>query len=417
MKKWIIDVAFLLVVLFFIVFIVLYFNEKAVETIAPVVTEEPVPPRMEYDIQVDSLMVFRDKIRRNQFLSDILGIYGVDYQDIDELARKSRKVFDVRKFRAGNWYTVLTTYDSLARVQYFIYEVSPVDYVVYHLGDSISIYKGQKIIDSKRRFLSGEINSSLWNALVESGNDPNLANELSEIFAWAIDFFGIQRGDQFKAIINENYVDGEYIGLGLIEAAWFRHMGNDFYAFYFVQDGVGDFFDLDGGSMRRTFLKAPLRYRRISSGYSNSRFHPILKIRRPHRGVDYAAAYGTPVHAVGDGMVSSVKWTSQGGRVVRIKHNGTYSTAYLHLSGYGKGIKAGAKVKQGQVIGYVGSSGLATGPHLDFRFYRNGYPVNPLRVKSPPAEPVDSNYLKDYLSLKDSLKKVLDSIPQQKRLP
>lgn len=411
MKSRILDLVFFILIAGFLIVLSVFFNDDG-SAILPVeeVLEDPLPPRMEYGIEVDTLMVFRDKIGRNQFLSDILTIYGVDYQRIDELARKSKDIFDVRKFRAGNWYTVLTTYDSLAEVVYFVYEVSPVDYVVYALKDSVFIYKGRKDIDYMRRFISGEINTSLWNSFVDNGNDPNIANELSEIFAWTIDFFGIRKGDRYKAVIIEQYVDGEYIGLGHVEAAWFNHMDNDFYALYFVQDSVGDYFDLEGGSMRRTFLKAPLRYRRISSGYSHSRYHPILKIRRPHHGIDYAAAHGTPVHAVGDGVVTSVKWTSQGGRTIHIKHNGTYSTAYLHLSGYGKGIKTGAHVKQGQVIGYVGSTGLATGPHLDFRFYRNGHPVNPLSVKSPPAEPVDSSYLQDYLILRDSLKMVLDSI-------
>jgi len=256
----------------------------------------------------------------------------------------------------------------------------------------------------------GTIQSSLWNTMVEQETDPNLANELSEIYAWTIDFFGIQEGDNYKVLYEELYVDDQYIGLGRVIAASIRHYDKDYYAYNFLQDTVWDFFDEEGGSMRRTFLKSPLRYKRISSRYSHSRYHPILKIRRPHRGVDYAAALGTPVHAIGEGVVTFAGWKGQGGRTVKIKHNGTYSTAYLHLNGYGEGIKKGVHVKQGQVIGYVGKSGLATGPHLDFRFYRNGQPIDPLKVESPPAKPVDSIYMDDYFIYRDSLRLLLDTI-------
>jgi len=411
MMRRIREIIYFVIVSVFFLFLVWFYYEKPRDI--RILQEEvlPVPPRMEYGIRVDTLMVFRDKIGRNQFLSDILLPFGVDYSRIDLIARKSREVFDVRRLRAGNWYTIITTRDSSARPLYFIYDISPVEFVVYPLKDTLSIYRGKKTVETKIAYVGGEISSSLWNAMVEKGYDPNLANELSEIYAWTIDFFGVQKGDKFKAIVNEQYVEGEYIGIGKIEAAWFQHAGHDLFALYFVQDSVGDYFDTAGGSMRRTFLKAPLRYSRISSGYSHSRLHPVLKIRRPHLGVDYAAPYGTPVHAVGDGVVTSVSWTSQGGRTVHIKHNGTYSTAYLHLSAYGKGISKGAYVKQGQVVGYVGSSGLATGPHLDFRFYRNGQPVDPLKVKSPPAEPVKTAYLEQFEQVKDSLVRVLqDSI-------
>lgn len=363
-----------------------------------------------YGIIIDSLILYKDKIRKNEFLADILQDYGVDYARIDHLARKSKSVFDVRRMRAGNTYIVISTRDSLHEVQFFIYESSAHEYIVYDLKDSISIYKGKKEI---RRIIStdcGIIQSSLWNSMVDKGTDPNLANELSEIYAWAIDFFGILEGDRYKVLYEKLFVDGQYIGLGEVIAAMFKHYDREYYAYRFLQDSVWDFFDDDGGSMRRTFLKAPLRYKRISSRYSHSRYHPILKIRRPHRGIDYAAASGTPVHAIGDGVVTFTGWKGQGGRTVKIKHNGTYSTAYLHLSGYGDAIVKGASVTQGQVIGYVGKSGLATGPHLDFRFYRNGQPIDPLKVESPPAKPIDSTYQDTFILYRDSLRRILDTI-------
>lgn len=349
-------------------------------------------PNMEYGIVVDSLVIYRDKIKRNQFLADILLKYGVDYSDIDIAARRAKPVFDVRHIRAGKHYSVLCKNDSSEKVQYFVYEQSPISYIVFDFRDSIHIHKGRKEVITKRMHVSGSISSSLWNAIVEADADPNLANELSEIFAWTVDFFGVQKKDAFNVIYEELYVEDQKVGLGKVLAATFQHAGEVQFAFYFVQDSVGDYFDEKGGSLRRTFLKAPLRFKRISSRYSTSRLHPVLKYRRPHLGVDYAAAVGTPVHTVGDGVVDRIWRSREGGRQIRIKHNGTYSTAYLHLSGYAKGIKTGKKLKQGDVIAYVGKSGLVTGPHLDFRFYRNGKAIDPLKVKSPAVHPVDSMY-------------------------
>jgi len=371
---------------------------------------EVIQHQYAYGIMIDSLLLHKDRIRRNEFLADILQDYGVDYGKIDLMARKSREVFDVRRMRAGNNYIIISTNDSLHEVLFFIYESTPSDYIVYDLRDTIHIYKGEKEI---RRVVAndyGIIQSSLWNTMVDQETDPNLANELSEIYAWTIDFFGIQEGDNYKVIYEKLFVEDQYIGLGKVIAASIKHYDRDYYAYNFLQDSLWDFFDDEGGSMRRTFLKAPLRYRRISSRYSHSRYHPILKIRRPHRGIDYAAAIGTPVQAIGDGLVTFVGWKGQGGRTVKIKHNGTYSTAYLHLNGYGEGIIKGANVKQGQVIGYVGKSGLATGPHLDFRFYRNGQPIDPLKVESPPAKPVDSIYMDAFFSYRDSLRTLLDTV-------
>ena len=367
-------------------------------------------PNFKYGIVVDSMLIYHGKVKRNEFLSDILLRYNVDYAKIDILAKRSKKVFDVRKIRRGFNYSVLCTNDSLKKVLYFVYESSPVDYVVFDLGDSVHVHTGKKDIERRIATTSGIIESSLWNSMVGNGTNPNLANDLSEIFAWTIDFFDIKKGDYYKVIYEDLYVEDDNIGIGKIIGALFHHIDKNYYSFYFIQDSVGDYFDDEAGSMRRTFLKAPLRFKRISSGYSLSRMHPILKYRRPHRGIDYAAAYGTPVLTVGDGIVTRVRWTRQGGRTVNIKHNGTYSTAYMHLSAYGKGIKKGAQVKQGDVIGYVGKSGLATGPHLDFRFYRNGKAINPLKVKSPPANPVDSIFVQEFDNLKLLIKEQLNNI-------
>lgn len=377
--------------------------------------KEVYVPRMMYGFNVDTLTVVSETVKRNEFLSNILLGYNVNYTTIDQLVRSTRKVFDVRKMQQGRNYSVILTNDSIPKAKYFIYEISAIDYVVYSLSDSIHAWRGQKEVETRVDTAYGVINSSLWNAMVASKTDPNLAISLSDIYAWTIDFFGIQKGDYYKVIYENVYVEGERIGIGRVLAATFNHYGKDQHAFYFVQDSIGEYFDQEGNSLRRAFLKAPLNYRRISSGFSNSRMHPVLKIRRPHHGVDYAAAAGTPVMSIGDGVVEYTKWDNKGGgNVVRIKHNSVYSTAYLHLSKFGPGIKGGIRVKQGQIIGYVGSTGLSTGPHLDFRFYKSGSAVDPLKVESPPVEPVKTANMERYNLERDHWLKLLHEIGQDK---
>lgn len=350
-------------------------------------------PTYLYDILIDTLSVEKGTVEKNQFLSDILSEKNVSYNVIDHIARNHKKVFDVRKMKVGNNYTFLLTNDTLSKALYFIYEIDYTDYVVFGLTDSLPAWRGKKEVVRKLETASGTISSSLWNSMMDGGYDPNLSNKLSEVYAWTIDFFGIQEGDHYDVIYERLYVDGEPIAVGKIMASRFNHFKKDQLAFYFVQDSVGDYFDEKGQSLMRSFLKAPLKYSRISSKFTHSRKHPILKISRPHHGVDYAAPAGTPVYAIGDGVVTRKGYQKAGGgNYLYIKHNGIYTTAYMHLKSFAKGIAQGVRVKQGQLIGYVGSTGLSTGPHLDFRFFKNGTPVDPLKVESPPEKPVqDSN--------------------------
>jgi murein DD-endopeptidase MepM/ murein hydrolase activator NlpD len=295
---------------------------------------------------------------------------------------------------------------------YFIYEEDPTSFIVFSLLDTLNVYRGKKPVDKVIRTASGIIETSLWNAMIDNDTDPNLANELSEIYAWTIDFFGIQKGDYYQVIYEELMVEGRSIGLGDVLAANFNHIGSDNFAFYFMQNEEWDYFDDQAQSLQRTFLKAPLRFRRISSKFSYSRMHPVLKIRRPHTGVDYAAARGTPVYTIGDGYVKEKGYDRKGGgNYVKIKHNGTYTSVYMHLHGFARGLVTGKKVKQGDLIGYVGSTGLATGPHLDFRVYRNGKAIDPLKMESPPAKPIDTAYLERFNHFKDSILAEISKIP------
>ncbi|GET27545.1 peptidoglycan DD-metalloendopeptidase family protein [Prolixibacter sp. NT017] len=419
MKKWIPGIILAVLIIVVVGFFIIRKNTKSgqgdlsvtqpIDSVAKVLP----PPVLKFGLPVDSFVIENKKVRRNQNLSDILVRYGVSYQAIDQLARNAKGVFDVRRIKAGSAYSMFLAHDSLHTPRYFIYEDSPVDYYTFDLsGDSLRVKAGQKPVITKRKVAFGQINSSLWNAMTDNNLNPILAIDLSEIYAWTIDFFGVQRGDWFQIIYDENYVDGKSIGIGTIYAARFNNMGDDYYAFNFDQDGRADYFDEDGKSLRKAFLKAPLKYSRISSRFTNSRYHPILRIRRPHHGVDYAAPTGTPVHSIGDGVITRRGYQARGGgNYLYIKHNSVYTTSYMHLSRFAKGMHPGVRVKQGQLIGYVGMTGLATGPHLDFRVYKNGTAVDPLKVKAPPVEPVKKENMVRFEEHRDSLMNELMTIP------
>lgn len=345
-------------------------------------------PILLFGIPVDSFHLSTGKIRPNRFLSNILIDHGISMQEIDQLLKNSESVFDVKKIKAGNNYTLFCDTDSTARLRYLVYEHDPTTCYVFSFDDSLNITPFRKEITREIKYSKGTIETSLWETMIEAGLNPMLVNELSDIYAWTVDFFGLQKGDSFKVIYEETYVDDKSLGVNRIYGAQFTWGGKTITAIPFSQDNKESYFDEDGNSLRKAFLKAPLRFSRISSRFSASRLHPILRIRRPHHGVDYAAPVGTPVQAIGDGRVTFAGTENGAGKMVRIVHNSVYSTAYLHLSRFGSGIRKGAYVKQGDVIGYVGSSGLSTGPHLDFRVYQNGSPVDPLKVDAPPVEPI-----------------------------
>jgi len=350
--------------------------------------QEQKAPNYLFGIPADSFNLISGHIRPNGFLSNILLEHSISMQEIDQLVRNSESVFDVKTIRAKNNYTLFCDIDSTARLRYLVYEHDPTTCYIFSFNDSLNITPYKKEIRKIIMYSTGSIQTSLWESMIEGGLHPSLVNELSDIFAWTVDFFGLQKGDSFKVIYEQMFIEDESLGAGRIYGAQFNWAGKTITAIPFIQDGRETFFDVDGNSLRKAFLKAPLRFSRISSRFSSSRLHPILRIRRPHYGVDYAAPVGTPVHAIGDGRVTSAGSENGAGKMVRIVHNSVYSTAYLHLSRFGPGIYKGVFVKQGDIIGFVGSSGLSTGPHLDFRIYQNGSPVDPLKVDAPPVEPV-----------------------------
>ena len=407
-RKYIIRGVVIASVVFILTFIAIRYFQRIPPLGEDLVVHVP-EPKMLYGLKADSFHIEESTVMRNQNLSDILIDRGVSAQSVDQLAKNSVSVFDVRKMRAGNRYTMFYSTDANRRPLYLAYENNNVDYYLYALTGSLTVSAGKHVVTSKRQTASGVITSSLWNAMKESNISPLLAVQLSDIYAWTIDFFAIQKGDKFTVIFDEDFVNGESIGIGKIYSASFNQGGTEFYAIRFTQEDGDSFFDQKGNSLRKSFLKAPLKFSHISSRFSNNRMHPVLRIVRPHHGVDYAAATGTPVYTIGDGVVIQKSYQpAGGGNYVKIKHNSVYTTSYMHLSKFAAGLRAGLHVRQGEVIGYVGATGLASGPHLDFRVYMDGTPIDPLTVKSPPAEPVKPANLAKFNLLRDSVVQLLN---------
>ncbi|MEA3316781.1 MAG: peptidoglycan DD-metalloendopeptidase family protein [Bacteroidota bacterium] len=363
--------------------------------------------KKEFGITLDSFNIIDARIRRNENLAGILSAY-IDSKELNKVISETKKVFDLRHIKAGNNYKIYTTKDSSKTINYFVYKHSPIEYLKINMVKPDAFY-GKKEVKAVRKKCEGIIKSSLWNTMVDNDLNPMLANRLADIYAWSIDFFGLEKNDKFNVIYNELFVDSLSIGIGEIYAVNFTHKNDNYYAFEFMQDSVNTYFDRYGKSLQKKFLKAPLKYSRISSGFSRSRFHPILKIYRPHSGVDYAAPRGTPIHAIGDGVISRKGRTRGAGNYLKIKHNGIYTTGYNHISRFAKGIRKGKRVNQGDIIAYVGSTGYATGPHLDFRFYKNGRAVNPLKIKSPPVKPVKEENIEKFEKVKLKYLKELTS--------
>jgi murein DD-endopeptidase MepM/ murein hydrolase activator NlpD len=346
----------------------------------------PLEEKMLFGINVNELDIIEGVVEKNQTLSTILGPFNVPYQIIDEIAKKSKEIFDVKHISFNKKYTVLTPKDS-SQAKFFIYEPNQVEYVVFKL-DEADVYKETKPVELRKREVGGTITQSLYVNMVEQGVGPDLIDQFADLYGWTVDFQRLQNGDKFKVVFNEKWVDGQAVGVEDIQTAYFEHLGEPYHAIPFEQNGQVSFFDQEGNSLKKAFLRDPLKFTRISSRYNLNRFHPVQKRYKAHLGTDYAAPRGTEIRSVGDGTVIAAGYTGGNGNYVKIKHNGTYSTQYLHMSKIGKGIRNGARVKQGQVIGYVGSTGLATGPHLCFRFWKHGKQVDWLKEKIPPSEPI-----------------------------
>ena len=383
---------------------------EEVDTLAEEVIPE-VEPNIVYGINADDFDVEEGEIEKNQFLHNILFPHGVTALQLDDIGRRLKDTFDVRYMKAGKKYTLLLNKDSAHTAKYFIYEIDNTDYVVYEFDSTVKATRGVKPIVTETRQTGGVINSSMYLTLDEQNASPTLVIELAEVYAWAVDFYRIQKGDWFKVIYDEKFVDGKSIGVSKIHGAVFNHYGQDYYAVWFEhEEQQGDYFDQNNNCCRATFLKAPVKYSRISSRYSLRRKHPVTGKVKGHFGTDYAAPYGTPIVSTANGSVIEAQFSKYNGNYVKVKHNSTYTTQYLHMQKIASGIRRGVQVQQGQVIGYVGSTGLATGPHVCYRFWLNGRQVDALRVKMPPAEPVREEYREVYEAHKNQVIEKLDAI-------
>jgi murein DD-endopeptidase MepM/ murein hydrolase activator NlpD len=360
-----------------------------------------VEPTFRYGIAEEGFTIHEGSIRQGFLLADILLSQAVPYSDILLLEQAAENVHAVSKLATGQTYTMFCTTDSVSRAHFFVVEINREDYVVYQLRDTIQAYKGKKPVTYAVHQASGVIEQSLSKTVSDAGISSSLTHRLSDIYAWSIDFFRLQKGDVFKVIYEEKYVDGESVGIGNILAAEFTHRGTAYPAFRFESADGSEFYDSEGVSLRKAFLKAPLEYSRISSNFSMKRFHPVQKRWKAHLGTDYAAPTGTPVMATADGEVVQSEYGKYNGNFVKIRHNSTYATQYLHMSK--RAVKKGERVKQGQTIGYVGATGLASGPHVCYRFWKNGKQVDPYREELPKSEPIDEKYRRDFNLLRDSL--------------
>lgn len=386
-------------------------QEREVPTKISIASFPIAVPTMSWGFAIDTLQVEQSTIQEGYSLSDILIEQGIEGQAMQSLIQNTEEVFDVRTMRAGKP-LVLLSKDSTQAIDYLVYEPSVYEYIVFDLQSDLSVKRVKRPVNTRVEPASGIIKGSLWNAMVKRGYSYELTSKMEDALQWSVDFHHLQVDDEFRLIFEQDYVKGEAVGAGQVLMAEYKTADTVFYSLYFdggTADDVG-YYDLEGKPMNAGFLKAPVKYSRISSYYNPSRLHPVLKYRRPHYGTDYAAPYGTPIIAVANGTVSKAGYTGGNGNYVRIRHNETHETQYLHMQKFAAGIRPGTFVHQGQVIGYVGSTGLATGPHVCFRFWQNGKQVNHLKLKFPPAKPLADSLMGDFIAKRDQLLPTLEKI-------
>ena len=385
-------------------------GEKKPERIPAEIVKEKIIKQ--FGFTLNNYTVKRDTVKSGDSFGSILEDNNLFYPQIYNIVQKAKKVFDVRRINIGKPYSVLFSKDSLKTPQVFIYQPNLIDYVVVSLPDSLWAEKKSKAVKLVEFEAEGIITSSLSETMEEKKLSPLLSNELSEIYAWTIDFFRLEKGDNFKVIYSSKFVDDSIsVGLNRIHSAYFEHRGKPYYAIEFETDakkGLVEYFDEKGKNLRRAFLRAPVQFSRISSRYNLKRKIAFYGRVRPHRGTDFAAPRGTPIRATASGTVTKSSYTRSNGNYVKIKHNGTYSTQYLHMDK--RGVKVGQFVNQGDYIGTVGMTGNTSGPHVCYRFWKNGKQVDPLRQKLPEAKPISKELKEKYLVHMAPIKKQLDAI-------
>jgi len=374
--------------------------------------KKPAPVVIEFGFKFNDYDVVQDTIVSGDTFGSILEKQNIGENKVHEIVAKVKDSFDVRKIRIGKPYTLLRSKDKSKKLKAFIYQPDRTTYYVVDFKDSVLAYKKTKPVTIKRRTIASALDGSLSETLGRQKVDPSLATQISKIYAWSIDFFKLQKGDKFAITFTERYInDTIYDGVDDLEAAFFEYKGKKIYAFPFVQDtnsGKMDYYDEEGKVLKNMFLKAPLKFVNITSRYAKSRFHPVQQIWKAHNGTDYAAPTGTPIMTTASGMVEKAGYTAGNGNFVKVKHNGTYATQYLHMSKIL--VRQGQRVNQGDVIGRVGSTGLATGPHVCYRFWVNGVQRDALKLNLPNSTPMQSRYKSRFMAEMTPLKRELDSV-------
>ncbi len=357
-------------------------------------------PHLKYGFALDTFHLSEGIVQPNEFLGTLLQNKGLNQEEIGQIVQNAQGIFDIKLLRAGKPYTFLTK-PGKEKPDYFIYEPTVYVYYIFNLQDK-SVQRIDRPIQKELKSARGLIETSLWNAMTDQGLDYALAAKMEDALQWSIDFHHLQKGDRFELLYEQELIKGKPVGIGRVYLARYQTADNDFYAIWYDKnEKLQGYYDLEGRPMNKGFLKAPVKFSRISSRYNPSRLHPILKRRRPHLGTDYAAPHGTPIYAVGNGVVVEARYSRGGGNMVKIKHDKHYTTRYLHMQGFAKGIRPGTTVKQGQLIGYVGSTGLATGPHVHFEFLKDGKAVDHTKLQFPPPDPLPEKELPEFFKLRD----------------
>lgn len=370
----------------------------------------------EFGLKLNEFNIVEDTIQSGDTFGSILEKQNLNGLQVYDIVAKVKDTFDVRSIRKGKPYLILRTKDRTNKIQAFIYQPDRLNYYLVDFRDSIAVFKKTRPVKFTTRTIAGALNGSLSETLQNLKVDPALAPKIAKIYAWSIDFFKIQKGDKFAMTFTERFInDTVYDGVDSLKASYFEYKGKKIYAFPFSPDGSSrkqQYYDEEGKTLKNFFLKAPLKFVNITSHYSANRFHPVQLIWKAHKGTDYAAPTGTPIMTTAAGVVEQAGFTTGNGNFVKVKHDRTYSTQYLHMSKIL--VKRGQRVTQGQIIGKVGSTGLATGPHVCYRFWKNGVQVDALKLNLPTSTPMDAKIKPRYLSQMTPLKKVLDSISDLK---
>ena len=369
---------------------------------------ELIKPNQKWGFAIDTFEVKKSTIQNNEFFGEVLQKNNVAYPVIEGIISNTKEFFDVNHWRVGKNYWFLKK-PSSENSDYLVYEPSVYKYYLFDLKNGTGTVN-ERPIKKELKTASGVISSSLWKTMTDAGLSFDVAGKMENALQWSIDFHHAQKGDQFKLYYEEESIDGQVVGVGDLHAASYKTGENEFQTVYYDDEEHPGYYDLEGRPMNKGFLKSPVKYSRISSKFNRRRFHPVLKRVRPHLGTDYAAPRGTPIYAVGDGVVLEARRRGGNGNYVKIRHNETYQTQYLHMQKFAKGISSGVHVKQGQVIGYVGSTGLATGPHVCFRFWKNGKQVNHLRLEFPPPKPLPAEEMADFNVVRDKFVAKLNEV-------